>query len=202
MLTSRRVSVHLLGAGVAVYCSSALCGLAVDLDVFSFWGSPEEPATSTFDRAIVSTVSQASTDEAWGLEHVPGHRLGDLTRYFPHTGTATSGGFVATVVAVRGGFPFRSVCCTLQEQPTGRPIVSGGLVAEAAGLRVLPFRPIWPGLVGNSALVAATSLAFAEMAKFAVRTRRADKGRCSRCAHPLCGVRCQECGYSPVERSA
>lgn len=75
----------------------------------------------------------------------------------------------------------------------------GGRARYAHTLRALPLRPIWPGLLVNTAFYAALWLVALGAARMARRTWRRHRGRCTVCAYDLAGLigqtrTCPECG--------
>jgi hypothetical protein len=70
--------------------------------------------------------------------------------------------------------------------------------------RGLPLRPIWPGLLANSAFYAAGFFIIARTTRTARRLRRMSRGHCPRCAYDresLYTTPCPECGWLPHRQS-
>lgn len=72
----------------------------------------------------------------------------------------------------------------------------GVLAGHPPGKRVLPFRPIWPGLIGNTFMFAAVWFGVMALMNRHVARRRIRRGLCARCAYELRGIEgpCPECG--------
>lgn len=116
------------------------------------------------------------------------------------------------------GFPF--IClwqsirsaeeCTRDGVSTDRRIIGGiplghfGDSMNQITARGLPLRPIWPGLLANSAFYAACLFTIARTTRTARRLRRMSRGHCPRCAYDresLYSTPCPECGWLPKRRS-
>lgn len=71
---------------------------------------------------------------------------------------------------------------------------------QGAGLpfRVLPYKPIWSGLLLNTLVYVLLWLGFSHLMRGTLRARRRHRGRCPRCAHDLAHdyrAGCPECGW-------
>lgn len=95
------------------------------------------------------------------------------------------------------GWPFLAVWCELAATNSGTD-VEGGVVVSSGTLglvRVLPYFPIWRGILADSAIFAI--LWFMGVAIY-VRLRgmrRLRRGHCPRCAYVLSEQSCSECGW-------
>jgi len=69
-------------------------------------------------------------------------------------------------------------------------------------VHALPLRPIWTGLIGNTAFYSIVWLVMLWGASAARRWRRRRRGWCPRCAYDLAGLTqgqpCPECGMTPL----
>jgi hypothetical protein len=116
------------------------------------------------------------------------------------------------------GWPFLSQWCDIhlddelemrvRTSPATVPfVVSGGILVDQikpgqydlTSTRILPWRPIWPGFLANSAIYAAAwflVLGGRHSLRAHIRHRR---GLCPRCAHDLRAspTRCPECAWQP-----
>ena len=67
---------------------------------------------------------------------------------------------------------------------------------------VLPYRPLWTGLLANTALYAAAWTPLVLLPGAVARWRRARQGRCMRCGYARAGLKadaaCPECGAGPA----
>lgn len=66
--------------------------------------------------------------------------------------------------------------------------------------RAIPFRPVWPGLLGDTLLFAAVFGTFHQLAAAARSSRRRRRSQCPACAYDLTGIigPCPECGKEHV----
>lgn len=109
-------------------------------------------------------------------------------------------------VFVRAGWPWRCLegeARTLKGETSlhGAVAISSGPLAKSAGggQVVYPLRPIWAGLLADSALFAAAIGAVWFGVVLIRRRRRSEYGRCGHCGYDLRGQpagsrRCPECG--------
>jgi hypothetical protein len=75
--------------------------------------------------------------------------------------------------------------------------ISSDIVGPRA-FRALPFRPIWPGFLANSAIYSAVALIPWIALRFWRMRRRVRKGWCPKCAYDLrfdLAAGCPECGW-------
>ena len=116
------------------------------------------------------------------------------------------------------GWPMRAFWCE-SDEPTQDPVTKHAVYTHRGGFtlpthviketsstvylpRPLPFRPLWPGLLIDTALfIAFWSLVL--LAKPAFKSWRRRKGRCSSCGYDMAGLAaesgCPECGaLSPL----
>ena len=65
--------------------------------------------------------------------------------------------------------------------------------------RVIPLRPLWIGLLVDTALYACIVFGFVESVRLAIRALRTRPGHCRRCRYDLRGLsgKCPECGAEP-----
>jgi hypothetical protein len=117
-----------------------------------------------------------------GLEHATGWPM-------------LSGWYSATVSFTQGRRTYGAAGGIYLKPSPGRTAV------YAYGIRALPLRPIWPGLLINTCFYAALWLVLLCAARMAKRTWRRRRGRCAACGYDLAGLNanacpctCPECG--------
>ena len=106
------------------------------------------------------------------------------------------------------GWPLPCVWCCLDLNAAGRGVAIGGIVIpgqaspnDLTTLRVLPYRPIWWGLLGNTLVYAAAWMLLVFGFTVPRRWLRLRRGFCGNCAYDLRSLpvtieRCPECGTS------
>jgi hypothetical protein len=107
------------------------------------------------------------------------------------------------------GWPFRAFHYTSDVNyftPDARSFicnVSGGIIVDTPHRRtIIPFRPIWPGLIANTLILGMSVWAIAFTVSAARRITRRNEHLCSCCGYCLRTLaRCPECG-APAERVA
>lgn len=103
----------------------------------------------------------------------------------------------ATVEALSAGWPWHAAY-GLRYRSRGAPTIENGLIALPLGgsSAMLPWRPIWRGLAGNTPVYAALVLAGWAAFGLVRSARRRKRGACAACGYPLDeGMhRCPECG--------
>lgn len=112
---------------------------------------------------------------------------------------------VASWALFESGFPFRSSWGWKRVNLTGPPFVleEGGLITLRGLPRgpdhVLPYLPLWRGLILNTLFYAAIWWALLAVPRLIRRTRRARKGLCRSCGYDMRGLAntpCPECGHT------
>lgn len=103
------------------------------------------------------------------------------------------------------GWPWLAFWSEMEPKDGGEWRVAGGWALaypkhpSAISLRVLPYRPIWSGLLANLAAFSLLwALAFLALPEWR-RARRRGRGLCERCRYDLCGqaaAGCPECGWN------
>jgi hypothetical protein len=111
------------------------------------------------------------------------------------------------------GFPFRALC-TQTYWGSWSADSSDGTLGVATGMtdwrwsgipvysgpdgwRCLPLRPLWLGLLADSAIWGGVWFATGHLIRSWIERRRTRQGRCPRCRHHLSGAaRCPECGHA------
>lgn len=113
------------------------------------------------------------------------------------------------------GWPFLCVWCCLDLDAAGNGVAIGGIVIpgqaspnDLTKLRVLPYRPIWWGLLGNTLVYAAAWMLLVFGFTVPRRWLRVRRSQCRKCAYDLRSLPdsielCPECGTSrPIARKA
>jgi hypothetical protein len=80
-----------------------------------------------------------------------------------------------------------------------RPAIAGGLrISDEWTPKVIPYAPLWPGMIANSAVYGTSSCLVVALARILIFRRR---GRCRNCGYPREGLPassvCPECGSMP-----
>lgn len=106
---------------------------------------------------------------------------------------------VASVLRVESGWPLRSLHgCIVgpiqTRQGVGAVVVTRSIEGRSIE-RALPYRPLWLGLIANTAFYGFTLYLLARMARKLRGLRRVRRGLCPRCRYPI-GMApvCTECG--------
>jgi hypothetical protein len=117
------------------------------------------------------------------------------------------------------GWPMRALWCE-SDEPTQDPVTTYAVYSHRGGLtlpthiikagatiflpRVLPYRPLWTGLLIDTALFTLVWSLLLLTAP-ALKSWRRTKGRCTTCGYDLKGLAadapCPECGYHPSANS-
>ena len=102
-----------------------------------------------------------------------------------------------TVEGVSAGWPWHAAY-GLRYKARGTSPLESGLIDLPLGRAgdVLPWRPLWGGLAGNTLVYAALVLAMWAAFRLLRAARRRKRGVCPACGYPLDGemARCPECG--------
>ena len=106
----------------------------------------------------------------------------------------------AHIQIISVGWPFPAHACVFVGDPNGTDRIIGALhLPKGSGLTVLPYHPLWPGLLANLAIFAAAWLTLfltIDAARAHIRRRRRRNNTCPHCRYPLTPdlPRCPECG--------
>lgn len=152
------------------------------------WADTNSPELAEFPfpawGIAPTAVAHANSSSADGCEHATGWPM-LAASYEATTDPLTGWKFHA-----RGGIPLP---LSLSMSPPPRALLTE--------LRALPLRPIWTGLVINSAFYSIVWLVLVHGASAARRWRRRRCGLCAGCAYDRTGLapdqRCPECGLAP-----
>jgi hypothetical protein len=116
-----------------------------------------------------------------------------------------SGSSPAPILQEARGWPWLAVECSMEQNPPNFTwTADAGFILPFPSqptdlsLRVLPYRPIWPGLIANTALFAILFACLTTTARAGRRALRRRRGLCPICTYDLSGNTtpgCPECGH-------
>ncbi len=155
-------------------------------------------------EALSQSLSETPPEPATAPPHLPpwctpvDQRLAQLTA----AGRSREAGEIAC------GWPLRAFTARWEVSRTGLYVgaivnVQHGFLGPGRGSQrtVIPYSPIWTGLLGNITALGASAAGLAWLARSAVRLRRRRSGRCESCGYEVGTLdACPECGRGRARR--
>lgn len=158
-------------------------------------------STGATSDSIVITPDDGERRDPHGLEHI--------TRILPAWASGTALDVPSRMVHFERafGWPWLALATattTDSATPGGKIIIHHGALLDLTavpalnltrGWMIIPTRPIWPGIVGDTLLYASLASIIAYGPGWLRRRRRALRGLCTECAYgPFESGTCPECG--------